>query len=668
MCVVLLDHSLSNAQPLTLSLMLLPLQLGAGFWLTDAAALRTQAEAMARLAYSVSRDPHDCALLYLSLGKRPMLLNLFRTSSNKKVADFLARDFEREEHRRAAAKNAFALLGQHRYSLASAFFILAEQFEDAVGVLAREMGDPQLALLVARLLDAGSASSGSSGVGGLPATVAAGPAAGAATTCPGRLARHVLKEELLPMAESCGEAAAQALVLQLLGDTPAAAARIVGQSNSSSGSSSTGDFNKIQGLPGACSDPLLLSYLLRVLVPQLGGKAVPPGLALKVQQLALRCASAMDAQGLPWMAAEAGAIFLKLHAASSASLTSSGASAAAAATAELASRVAACRLATCLLHHITLDATSLGDSATQVWQSKVLQDLNSLEPLGIVAPQVHVLQLLQSHAFAQGPMFQSLLANLSACAELARRPTCSTSQTLDGAPAAGGRPQPLAVDSRADFASNYLVGPSSPTSPSDAGLRATLRRVSAPPSPDGNGATHAISTFFSGLLGSGVAAAAAGPSPGKMQSPKASSPNGRTAPTGAAGSHSGDDGNAPAIMQDSAASRRPSLEAAAAAGGGAAVPEPSQRHTGVVTEAIVLSVVDGDKCRSVACSFGCRVGVPGAQSVLSQPLAVATSRHGLMQAAMSLQLSSSSTGMTHAGSASSKRAVVAGAALDRHTL
>ena len=31
-----------------------------------------------------------------------------------KIADFLQRDFGEEENRNAAAKNAFALLGQHR--------------------------------------------------------------------------------------------------------------------------------------------------------------------------------------------------------------------------------------------------------------------------------------------------------------------------------------------------------------------------------------------------------------------------------------------------------------------------------------------------------------------------------------------------------------------------
>jgi hypothetical protein len=42
----------------------------------------------------------------------------------KKLADFLARDFKQAPNRAAAAKNAFVLLGQHRYELAAVFFIL----------------------------------------------------------------------------------------------------------------------------------------------------------------------------------------------------------------------------------------------------------------------------------------------------------------------------------------------------------------------------------------------------------------------------------------------------------------------------------------------------------------------------------------------------------------
>ncbi len=39
---------------------------------------------------------------------------LYRQASNQRVYEFLGRDFTQREHRAAAAKNAFALMGQHK--------------------------------------------------------------------------------------------------------------------------------------------------------------------------------------------------------------------------------------------------------------------------------------------------------------------------------------------------------------------------------------------------------------------------------------------------------------------------------------------------------------------------------------------------------------------------
>jgi hypothetical protein len=127
---------------------------GAGFWLRDAALLRPTAEALARAQFAARRRPEDAALLYCALGKRALLASLCRTAGDAAVAEFLGRDFSQAKHRAAAAKNAFVLLGQHRPALAAAFFALARQPADAVGVCARELGDVQMALLVARLLGA----------------------------------------------------------------------------------------------------------------------------------------------------------------------------------------------------------------------------------------------------------------------------------------------------------------------------------------------------------------------------------------------------------------------------------------------------------------------------------------------------------------------------------
>lgn len=97
---------------------------GAGLWLTDAAAVRTAAEQVAKGQFAARNDPYDCALMYMALGNRSLLQNLFRSAGHGRQADFLKRDFRDEKNMQAARKNAFVLLGQHRHDMAAAFFLL----------------------------------------------------------------------------------------------------------------------------------------------------------------------------------------------------------------------------------------------------------------------------------------------------------------------------------------------------------------------------------------------------------------------------------------------------------------------------------------------------------------------------------------------------------------
>ena len=48
-------------------------QVGAGFWLTDDALLRSKADELAKAQYAVRKDPSDAALMYVALGKKPLL-------------------------------------------------------------------------------------------------------------------------------------------------------------------------------------------------------------------------------------------------------------------------------------------------------------------------------------------------------------------------------------------------------------------------------------------------------------------------------------------------------------------------------------------------------------------------------------------------------------------
>ena len=126
-------------------------------WITDREALLAQFEALARTAYSRSdpKDPVDCSLYYLALRKKAVLQGLWRmaTWSREQAATtrLLKNDFTDPRWKTAAAKNAYALMGKRRFEYAAAFFLLSDDLKSAVGVLSNQLGEPQLAIAVARV-------------------------------------------------------------------------------------------------------------------------------------------------------------------------------------------------------------------------------------------------------------------------------------------------------------------------------------------------------------------------------------------------------------------------------------------------------------------------------------------------------------------------------------
>ena len=126
---------------------------GAGFWLArDPAAAAKVAEALAKAQFGVRKDPADAALMYVCAGRARPLAALLRAGGDPKLADFFGREYGGEEAKRVAVKNAYAAIASRRFALAAAAFALAGAPADAVGVCAREGGDPQLGLLVGALL------------------------------------------------------------------------------------------------------------------------------------------------------------------------------------------------------------------------------------------------------------------------------------------------------------------------------------------------------------------------------------------------------------------------------------------------------------------------------------------------------------------------------------
>lgn len=100
------------------------------------------------------KDPSVCSIFYLILKKKKVLLGLWKNSighsERDKMVKFLSNDFTQARWKSAALKNAYVLLGKHRYRDAATFFLLADAPKDAVNVIMRQMKDVSLAVAVAR--------------------------------------------------------------------------------------------------------------------------------------------------------------------------------------------------------------------------------------------------------------------------------------------------------------------------------------------------------------------------------------------------------------------------------------------------------------------------------------------------------------------------------------
>jgi hypothetical protein len=129
--------------------------LGAGWWLRNNQTLRQCMEKMGKHAFQKGSDPMDAAIFYLAMKKKSLLWGLYRAKRDEKMAAFFANDFTEERWRKAALKNAYALLGKQRFEHAAGFFLLAGSLKDALEVCLSKLKDIQLALVVARLYDGG---------------------------------------------------------------------------------------------------------------------------------------------------------------------------------------------------------------------------------------------------------------------------------------------------------------------------------------------------------------------------------------------------------------------------------------------------------------------------------------------------------------------------------
>lgn len=122
------------------------------------------------------RDPTDCSLFYFALGKVKLVHGLWRQAAWHKeqqvMLKFLSNDFSQPRWKTAALKNAYALLSKQRWGLwrcsmtssvlltkighseyAAAFFLLGGALKDAVRICLKKIGDVQLAIALARIVE-----------------------------------------------------------------------------------------------------------------------------------------------------------------------------------------------------------------------------------------------------------------------------------------------------------------------------------------------------------------------------------------------------------------------------------------------------------------------------------------------------------------------------------
>ncbi|KAL1506470.1 hypothetical protein ABEB36_005832 [Hypothenemus hampei] len=126
-------------------------ELGVGWWIRNLTLLKQCVQVLAKAAYQQNEDPMDAALYYLAMNKKNLLWGLFRSKRDQRMTDFFSHDFSEDRWRKAALKNAYALLGKQRFDHAAAFFLLAGNLKDAVEICIHKIEDIQLAIIITRL-------------------------------------------------------------------------------------------------------------------------------------------------------------------------------------------------------------------------------------------------------------------------------------------------------------------------------------------------------------------------------------------------------------------------------------------------------------------------------------------------------------------------------------
>ena len=132
-------------------------ELGVGWWVRNNTTLKKLFEKVAKASFQAKQDPLDAAIFYLAMKKKTLVWGLYRSVRDDKMTTFFKNNFAEERWRKAALKNAFALLGKQRFAHAAAFFLLSGSLKDAVEICVNKLNDLQLAMVITRLYDGDNA-------------------------------------------------------------------------------------------------------------------------------------------------------------------------------------------------------------------------------------------------------------------------------------------------------------------------------------------------------------------------------------------------------------------------------------------------------------------------------------------------------------------------------
>ncbi|XP_060524786.1 dmX-like protein 2 isoform X2 [Cylas formicarius] len=128
-------------------------ELGVGWWIRNLNLLKQCVQVLAKAAYQTEQDPMDAALYYLAMNKKNLLWGLYRSKRDERMTRFFSNNFSEDRWRKAALKNAYALLGKQRFEHAAAFFLLAGNLKDATEICLHRINDLQLAIVIVRLYE-----------------------------------------------------------------------------------------------------------------------------------------------------------------------------------------------------------------------------------------------------------------------------------------------------------------------------------------------------------------------------------------------------------------------------------------------------------------------------------------------------------------------------------